>query len=71
MDTLLWFNSFKKSLPVAVSEAAARHLERLGTMPTNVILPLGEWPPEVAGLKVETDLTVKGRHLKVYNGEEL
>jgi len=69
-DTLLWYNLFKKSLPIAVSEAAARHLARLGTSATHVILPLGEYPPEVGGLKVETDLTVKGNHLKVYNGGE-
>lgn len=31
MIALLWHNASKKSLPVAVSEAAARHLERLGT----------------------------------------
>lgn len=65
--TLLWHNNSKKSLPVAVTEAAAAHLRRLGTAPTNVILPLGDYPPTVGGLTVETHLTVKGNHLKVYN----
>ena len=68
MITLLWFNNSKKSLPTAISEASAAHLRRLGTNPTHVILPLGEYPAEVGGLKVETHLTVKGNHLKVYNG---
>lgn len=72
MNALLWHNAGKKSLPVAVLEAAAAHVRRLGTEPTNVILPVGEdplgrpWPVEVGGLKVETHLTVKGNHLKVY-----
>lgn len=70
MNALLWHNKFKKSLPVAVAEAAARHLARLGTPATHVILPLGEYPAEVGGLTVETDLTVKGWFLKVYDGGE-
>lgn len=68
-DTLLWHNLWKRPLPVAIGEAAARHLARLGTKPTHVILPLGEWPAEVGGLQVETHLTVKGLYLKVYNGD--
>lgn len=70
MNTLLWLNDSKKSLPVAVGEASAAHLRRLGTAPTNVILPLGEYPETVGGLKVETCLTVKGLYLKVYDGGE-
>lgn len=69
MNTLLWHNLWKRPLPQAVQEAAARHLTRLGTMPTTVILPLGEYPPEVAGLKVETALTVKRNYLQVYADE--
>lgn len=66
MDTLLWFNNSKKSLPVAVSEAAAAHVRRLGCEPTNVILPLGEWPATVGGLVVETSKKVKGLNMQVY-----
>ena len=66
MNTLLWWNAAKRPLETAVKEAAAVHLKRLGSEPTNVILPLGEWPAEVGGLKVETCLTVKGLYLKVY-----
>lgn len=69
-DALLWHNNAKHSLEKAVSEAAARHLARLGTMPTAVILPLGEYPPTVAGLKVETALTVKRNYMQVYDGGE-
>lgn len=68
-DTLLWHNNSKKSLPAAILEASAAHIRRLGSQPTNVILPLGDYPAEVGGLKVETDITVKGLFLKVYNGE--
>lgn len=70
MNTLLWHNTSKKSLPVAIGEASAAHLRRLGTMPTNVILPIGEYPESVGGLKVETCITVKGLYLKVYAGGE-
>ena len=70
MNTLLWWNAAKRPLAVAVAEAAARHLARLGTPATNVILPLGEYPPEVGGLIVETDKTVKGLYLKVYADEQ-
>lgn len=70
MNTILWFNDSKKSLPVAIGEASAAHLRRLGTMPTNVILPVGEYPPEVAGLKVETDRRVQRNYMQVYNGGE-
>lgn len=66
IDTLLWFNNSKKSLTEAVAEAAEAHKRRLGSMPTNVILPLGEYPLEVGGLVVETCKTVKGLYLKVY-----
>jgi hypothetical protein len=69
MNTLLWHNNSKKSLAAAVQEAAAAHLRRLGSQPTNVILPLGEWPETVGGLKVETDKRVKGLYMQVYNGE--
>lgn len=65
-DTLLWYNLWKRPLPTAVAEASARHLQRLGTAPTNVILPLGEYPEMVGGLKVETCVTVDKNHLKVY-----
>lgn len=67
---LLWHNKFKKSLPVAVAEAAARHLARLGTPATHVILPLGDYPAEVGGLKVETDRRVKANYMQVYDGSE-
>lgn len=67
MDTLLWYNNSKKSLPVAIGEASAAHVRRLGTAPTHVILPLGDYPPEVGGLQVETCKTVKGNYMKVYN----
>ena len=70
MNTLLYWNAAKRPLDVAVREAAARHLARLGTPATHVILPLGEWPAEVGGLTVETHLTVKRNHMKVYNGGE-
>lgn len=69
-DALLWHNLWKRPLPQAVQEAAARHLARLGSQPTHVILPPGEYPPTVAGLKVETHLTVKGRYMKVYADEQ-
>lgn len=68
MDTLLWHNLWRRPIEKAVEAAAARHLARLGTMPTHVILPLGEYPETVGGLKVETCLTVKGMYLKVYDG---
>ena len=70
MNALLWWNAAKRPLEIAISEAAAAHLRRLGSMPTNVILPLGEYPAEVGGLKVETDKMVKGLYLKVYDGGE-
>lgn len=67
MEALLWYNNSKKSLATAVQEAAAAHVRRLGTEPTNVILPVGgEWPESVGGLKVETCRTVDKNHLKVY-----
>ena len=69
-DTLLWYNNSKRPLAQAVQEAAAAHVRRLGSEPTHVILPLGEWPVEVGGLKVETCRMVKGLYLKVYNGEQ-
>lgn len=68
MNTLLYWNVNKRPLAEAVTAAKAAHVRRLGCEPTNVILPLGEYPPEVGGLKVETHLTVKGLYLKVYNG---
>lgn len=69
MNTLLWHNNSKKSLPVAIGEATAAHLLRLGTKPTHVILPEGgEYPETVGGLTVETCKTVKGLYLKVYDG---
>lgn len=70
MNTLLWHNNAKRPLETAVKEASARHLARLGSQPTHVILPLGEWPAEVGGLKVETCVTVKGLYMKVYDGGE-
>lgn len=74
MNTLLWHNLWKRPLATAVAEASARHLQRLGSKPTHVILPLGEcilrplegYPAEVGGLQVETCLTVKGLFMKVY-----
>lgn len=66
-DALLWHNLWKRPLPQAVQEAAAAHVRRLGTEPTNVILPEGgEWPESVAGLRVETCKTVDRNHMKVY-----
>lgn len=70
MNTLLWHNNSKKSLPVAIGEATGAHLRRLGTVPTHVILPLGEYPETVGGLTVEQCKTVKGLYLKVYDGGE-
>lgn len=71
MNTLLWWNAAKRPLETAVKEASAVHVRRLGTAPTHVILPLGEWPAEVGGLKVETCRTVDTNHLKVYaDGEK-
>jgi hypothetical protein len=70
MKTLLWYNNAKRTLETAVSEASAAHLRRLGSKPTHVILPPGEWPAEVGGLRVETCKTVKGLYLKVYDGGE-
>lgn len=52
--------------PPAVAEASAAHVRRLGQPPTHVILPLGEYAPEVGGLKVETSVTVDTNHMKVY-----
>lgn len=68
MNTLLYWNVHRRPLTEAVSAAIAAHVRRLGSMPTNVILPLGEYPAEVGGLVVETHLAVKGLYLKVYNG---
>lgn len=68
--TLLWHNLWKRPIEKAVEEASARHLERLGTPPTHVILPLGEWPAEVGGLKVETDKRVSHNYMQVYDGGE-
>lgn len=68
MNTLLYWNIHRRPLAEAVTAAKAAHVRRLGTMPTHVILPIGEYPPTVGGLVVETHLTVKGLYLKVYNG---
>lgn len=71
MNALLWHNLWKRPLETAVSEAAARHLKRLGTPATHVILPVGDWPAEVGGLKVETSKKVKGLNMQVYaDGEK-
>lgn len=66
MDALLWFNNSKKSLTEAVAEAVAAHVRRLGTAPTHVILPIGEYPPTVGGLVVETSGRVMGNYMQVY-----
>lgn len=70
MNALLWHNLWKRPLATAVSEAAAAHLRRLGCEPTNVILPLGEWPAEVGGLVVETSVRVDRNHMQVYTDGE-
>lgn len=69
MNALLWWNAAKRPLSQAVQEAAAAHVRRLGCQPTNVILPLGKWPETVEGLRVETDLKVKGLFMQVYRNE--
>lgn len=74
MNTLLWHNNAKRPLETAIKEvhpersrrASAVHLRRLGSQPTHVILPLGEYPETVGGLKVVTCRTVKGNFMKVY-----
>lgn len=65
-DALLWHNAGKKSLPVAVQEASAAHVRRLVCQPTNVILPVGDWPESVGGLKVETGKHVMSNYMQVY-----
>lgn len=66
MNTLLYWNVNKRPLAEAVTAAIAAHLRRLGSMPTNVILPVGEYPATVSGLVVETSARVDRNHMQVY-----
>lgn len=70
-DNLLWYNAAHRPLQAAIDEACARFAQRVGLPPTNVILPLGEWPEVIGKLKVETDRRVRPWHLEIYSAYQV